>query len=454
MHGVLVVIFVFIAILFAIIYACKKAKIVKGGSREAAFARTKLIKCDLIEKDLTAAMKRIRELIEEHSFINIVTVNAPIISMARAYHPAVFVQPDVHSCLPKEDENPVEYKDCLFVVIESEMFVRHINSELNNKVKYYHIDYGMSGNIYNTHDDIMIVKNWLRDDGYIVLSVASSLEYLRFGFIPNSREIVDADSMSKHLQSNYLGIDFELIIPDNQHMTGEGVYALDFINHPLTMNEYQNGEIKPYYIHNITYVFYMIEHSIHDRFGLTRAQALKRWGLDEQTYQMLLNIRRNPTECEIIAYITDLSKYDVKAITYACNEYFFSPGLLSEEYVETTLAKVNRILVNFDYDDSEEELFELYRSITNIYDPNEMVANVQAGRFRWVNITFYDLVFYMLRAHDKCTDMFNVPVLSKDQILSTLLGVSIDEYHLMRDTDVSLIKPFNAALTFLKPIRS
>lgn len=449
LHVLLLVIIIVLAL--SLIYCYCRLNILRGGTRTAVYiGPNDDVYCKVFDtsdnhdEQYASIVKIIEEYINKYTYINIVTVNKPVKHMVESYTPAVFVDPSSPNA-----RSVNSLPDCVHVMDKVEGFVSYMNSRYNNilehKVKYYHIDYGVGGGVYNTYDNLKIIKNWLRPkDGYIVMGNASSNNYFGLVFhVPRK----DADNHELTHIDNNLAFMFEAIIPDNQRLIGDEINAHDFLKHPLCMNNYPD-EFKPYYIHNITYVFYMIKYRLYERFSnsLTYEEALHRWGLNEVEYNKLLTMRKNPTEAEKITllhylYTNTISngEYKLDIITRLYYDYLFLDEWTEDEFIEQTLA-----IIDDEYTSTEYNITHKYST-----EKETILDHLIDGTLRWVNIAYMDIPYYILNYKDNFIEIMPDLINEKENVLSAILGISINELKILPDSKQT---SWNQAMLLLKPI--
>lgn len=475
---IILAIIMFAAIAFAILALCKKAGLIRGAGRMALHESSNDISYgNALGRPF---VKDVEDWVENKDYVNIVTTNPPRDNLNDIYAPAIYVQPD-DSNIPKGNDN-----NCKFVKVGAYVFVDDLKDAkwMKHKVRYYHIDYGMSGEIYNTIGELMIIKEWLLPDkGYIVLGYGASESYLNM--LLHAPYVEGYTNVNDVVLENNIAFKFDVIIPDNQHLINTQ-YDIEYLkthtrdqykvvrghefllNDRFTMNGYENGEIKPYYLHNISYVLYLIHYEIYRDINITREEALCRWGLNEDMYNKLFYTRTHPneTDIELVAihtcsmimkidktYMPDNEKLN-RVIIRLCNEFFLNTANYE--------ASVRKYISSY------------YRGLSE--GTNSPVVNAYAGvplnrkrysiplikmltrqnknnLINYANLPQNGLADMIIEVPEVLKYMSSELGIDKDDIMSAMFAISTDEYRLYAATKGDTISKWEKAMVLLRPIQ-
>ena len=242
-------------------------------------------------------IKVLYNILDKNNFINIVTVCKPMIHMIEFLKPVIFVDPYTEHKI-NESQETIQ-SDVYYFRIRSEDIVNYVvnnrilKEKIKNKVYIFHIDFGNGGEFYLTREHVIeIMNNWLTDNGLITTT------HNNFDIVYNL--LFHPDEFHAYVNNNQIWCKClsdvcDVYIPDYQ----------DIHNNPfLFVDKYKNGksimtEPNKYYC-NLNYVMYNAETYTNE---IDKINFLKTWGLDNDKYNEILNVRMNPNCAETICFL-------------------------------------------------------------------------------------------------------------------------------------------------------
>ena len=158
------------------------------------------------------------DFLNNYEFINIVTVCTPHGFIVKDLKPVIFVDPVGSDRYADDDFNPVEKKYSYFAIRSEDLF-NYVNGDeklkrkIRQKVKIFHIDFGMSGSFYlNRYHLKKINEQWMTEDG-IFSSNSSNFRTLFSITSHNFSPVIDG----KYVKEQCLFDIFNAYIPDYQN---------------------------------------------------------------------------------------------------------------------------------------------------------------------------------------------------------------------------------------------
>ena len=316
---IIVVVIAIIAVLIVFKYLYLRRKSF-GGFRVGKLGPSDFI-YDAYSSD-TPYESRIEQMISTYGYVNI----AAVMGYGHAnlsydvYKPVVYVDPTKSAHAFKK--NAHGYKDDLIGVADGVMpFLERVDQmkSIKNKVKYFHIDYGMCGSNYVTARGFEIIKTLLSKDGYIICSA----ELLSLYFNNKNRLYVygTPDNSPDTIYKNY-----DVIIPDNQappFVSEDASVFPDYTSFVRDGIHYENSKNKYYY--TLSAIINTLEY--HKEFvdDKRRQFILNVNGLTEEAYERIINDRKNITRDELYLLLSisgkeferkeDVSRYIFRNLT-------------------------------------------------------------------------------------------------------------------------------------------
>lgn len=321
------------------------------------------------------------DFLNNYEFINIVTVCPAYKFITDDLKPVIFVDPAGYDATV--GFNPVEKGYCQFAIKSEDLFNyvnadERLKSKINQKVKIFYMDFGMSGELYLNRNHLEEINNqWMTKDG--IFSSNNS----NFKKLFNIREqYFTAHVANKAEEVRCLFDIFDAYIPDYQKVENNPfVFAKEYIKGSQIMTEANK------YYNYLDYVIYNAEN--HVKNPSMKTAFLRAWSLDEKMYNEILNVRENlnnaESVCAQLCYMVDLSSviYYTASLSMYLNPSSRTYESFKSEYPPS---EIKDLLNN---EDLNEEIQEEINKIVEYFNLIGTGIKINADIYKLLLMFFY-----------------------------------------------------------------